>query len=285
MSGVGVGDPATAPFERLSGGPRDSDERVGKQLLARLVSARAHVTARFGTTTTPKAASSGGGGGSSGGALARALLDESDDAEEAMTTTTPAPPPPPSPPARLKLALHERLQQLKDAIGEGTNKAERATATTTPPFDLALAARSRGRELLPERVAALLTSGDGTTPLAFVCPLTHEVMADPVVAPDGYTYERAAIEGHCERWASASSASASSSSLPKQQQPRRQTKRGAPPTSPMTGEPLPRAVALVPNRVLASMILEWGEREGRRRFAAAEAAPAPQGGSGDAAAP
>ena len=28
----------------------------------------------------------------------------------------------------------------------------------------------------------------------FLCPITHEVMADPVIAPDGITYDRAAIE-------------------------------------------------------------------------------------------
>jgi hypothetical protein len=273
----GGGDPAATPFERLSGGPRDSDDQRGrgggKQLFARLVSAPAHVAGRWGPTT------------SSGGALARALLDETDDnAEEAATATPPAPPPPPpppSPPARLKILIHERLQQLKDAIGEGTSKAERAATTTTPttPVDLASAARSRGRELLPERIAALLTSSDGTTPLAFVCPLTHEVMADPVVAPDGYTYERAAIEGHCAR-AAAVAVSSAAASLPKRPRPKR-----GPPTSPMTGEPLPRAVALVPNRVLASIILEWGEREGRRgRAGAAVAEAAAQGGS-DAAAP
>lgn len=30
----------------------------------------------------------------------------------------------------------------------------------------------------------------------FVCPITHETMCDPVVAQDGHTYERTAIE----RW-------------------------------------------------------------------------------------
>ena len=28
----------------------------------------------------------------------------------------------------------------------------------------------------------------------YLCPITHEVMMDPVIDPDGYTYERAAIE-------------------------------------------------------------------------------------------
>ena len=32
------------------------------------------------------------------------------------------------------------------------------------------------------------------TPDEFTCPITYEVMADPVVASDGHSYERAAIE-------------------------------------------------------------------------------------------
>ena len=34
----------------------------------------------------------------------------------------------------------------------------------------------------------------GNVPQSFVCPLTHETMLDPVVDPEGNTYERAAIE-------------------------------------------------------------------------------------------
>ena len=29
-----------------------------------------------------------------------------------------------------------------------------------------------------------------------MCPITHELMVDPVTAKDGYNYERAAIEEH-----------------------------------------------------------------------------------------
>ena len=31
-------------------------------------------------------------------------------------------------------------------------------------------------------------------PSSFLCPITHELMNDPVCASDGYTYERKAIE-------------------------------------------------------------------------------------------
>ena len=36
--------------------------------------------------------------------------------------------------------------------------------------------------------------GDLQVPAEFVCPITHEKMVDPVVASDGHSYERAAIE-------------------------------------------------------------------------------------------
>ena len=33
-----------------------------------------------------------------------------------------------------------------------------------------------------------------TPPASFICPITQDVMSDPVIGPDGITYERAAIE-------------------------------------------------------------------------------------------
>eukprot|EP00045_Choanoeca_perplexa_P005436 m.46121 g.46121 ORF g.46121 m.46121 type:complete len:605 (+) comp13118_c0_seq2:30-1844(+) len=38
--------------------------------------------------------------------------------------------------------------------------------------------------------------GSGLTMDSFLCPITSQVMLDPVIAQDGYTYERAAIEWH-----------------------------------------------------------------------------------------
>ena len=32
-------------------------------------------------------------------------------------------------------------------------------------------------------------------PKEFCCPISHELMKDPVVAGDGHTYERSCIEG------------------------------------------------------------------------------------------
>ena len=64
-------------------------------------------------------------------------------------------------------------------------------------------------------------------PKAFLCPITQDIMQDPVVATDGHTYERDAIE----RW------------LRKKQ------------TSPVTNLPLESA-ALLPNHAMKSLILE-----------------------------
>jgi len=51
---------------------------------------------------------------------------------------------------------------------------------------------------LPSAPARLLADGCDRTslPSELFCPITHEVMTDPVVAADGHTYERAAIQ----RW-------------------------------------------------------------------------------------
>jgi len=68
------------------------------------------------------------------------------------------------------------------------------------------------------------------TPAVFLCPITQEIMDDPVVAADGYCYDRVAIE----KWL---------------QQHR---------TSPMTNLPLSH-VHLTPNISLKSAIREWTE--------------------------
>lgn len=58
-------------------------------------------------------------------------------------------------------------------------------------------------------------------------------MRDPVVAPDGHTYERSAIQAWLERCAA----------------------EGRPPRSPLTNEPLEGA-GLVPNRVVRAAMQE-----------------------------
>ena len=67
-------------------------------------------------------------------------------------------------------------------------------------------------------------------PADFICPITTEVMSDPVMAADGHAYERTAME----RWLA--------------------TK----PTSPMTGEAL-EYTGLFPHHMLRRQIREWQE--------------------------
>ena len=67
-------------------------------------------------------------------------------------------------------------------------------------------------------------------PQAFVCPITYEVMEVPAVAPDGRSYERAAIEAWLRNHD----------------------------TSPATGKPLP-SKKLVPNVRARSMLRELPE--------------------------
>ena len=91
-----------------------------------------------------------------------------------------------------------------------------------------------------EPMAPVLTDSSMRSPVAasspeppdeFVCPITIELMTDPVLATDGHTYERSAIE----RWFATGKMS-----------------------SPKTGEPL-EATAVFPNHSLRSMIRDWEE--------------------------
>ena len=72
------------------------------------------------------------------------------------------------------------------------------------------------------------TPREDAPPADFICPITTEIMCDPVMAADGHAYERSAIE----RWLATKS------------------------TSPMTGEAL-QHVCLFPNHILRRQIREW----------------------------
>ena len=60
--------------------------------------------------------------------------------------------------------------------------------------------RACGQGSVPAVAAAPLTeplvqpSSSSTSDHSFTCPITHEIMEDPVVAADGFTSERSAIE-------------------------------------------------------------------------------------------
>ena len=76
----------------------------------------------------------------------------------------------------------------------------------------------------------------------FLCPITHEVMADPVIAPDGITYERAAIEVGRRAFRPAAAPHTAQEWLAMGNS-----------TSPVTRQPL-TAGELVPNYALKSLI-------------------------------
>ena len=73
-------------------------------------------------------------------------------------------------------------------------------------------------------------SNEREVPEEYICPITLEVMEDPVIAPDGYTYERTAIMQELEI-------------------------RGI---SPMTRQEM-NASQLISNRVVKDMIEKWRE--------------------------
>ena len=85
------------------------------------------------------------------------------------------------------------------------------------------------REVQPHRIAQKY-------PTAFICPITQDIFRFPVIASDGHSYERQAIE----TWLVSTKAA---------------------PTSPVTNLPLP-TTALFPNHGLRSQVLEWREKEG-----------------------
>jgi hypothetical protein len=95
-------------------------------------------------------------------------------------------------------------------------------------------ANEPSREVDPRRVLH-------NCPTAFICPITQEIFRYPVIASDGHSYERGAIE----TWLS--------TNLP--------LSTNAAPTSPVTNLPLP-TTALFPNHGLRSQVLEWREKEG-----------------------
>jgi hypothetical protein len=78
-------------------------------------------------------------------------------------------------------------------------------------------------------------STDDETPGAFLCPITYDIMSNPVVCSDGHTYERLAIE----KW------------LEKKQ------------TSPMTSEEL-TSKTLTPNFAMKSMIEMYKQKKKRK---------------------
>ena len=88
----------------------------------------------------------------------------------------------------------------------------------------------------------------GNPPNEFCCPITLEVMSDPVVASDGNTYEKAAIQDHFRYSGNH----------------RRNTA-----TSPLTNKTI--SMNLIPNYCLRSMIHRWRVEDSKPRVSSVKA--------------
>ncbi|XP_075261672.1 WD repeat, SAM and U-box domain-containing protein 1-like [Convolutriloba macropyga] len=106
--------------------------------------------------------------------------------------------------------------------------------------DLIDLADSNAKNMLVSSVNGVLTSGGsidaGDFPDEMYCPISHEVMQDPVVAADGYSYERISLQ----KWFVSSH------------------------TSPITNLPLP-SLQLIPNRTLKSLIKSHLEKQQQQK--------------------
>ena len=131
---------------------------------------------------------------------ARALLDYMQDTSRMSDETNG---PATSPPSMSECPLDETQRRRMEAwIDENEKRRNEFVA----------AAETRERELVREmeenrrgcdeyvgqvrmqmRKARAIVGADGVPP-ELVCPITHELMVDPVISVDGQTYERAAIE-------------------------------------------------------------------------------------------
>eukprot|EP01105_Mastigella_eilhardi_P019224 TRINITY_DN4513_c0_g1_i1.p1 TRINITY_DN4513_c0_g1~~TRINITY_DN4513_c0_g1_i1.p1 ORF type:complete len:295 (-),score=68.25 TRINITY_DN4513_c0_g1_i1:41-925(-) len=88
------------------------------------------------------------------------------------------------------LAAHEKAAE---ALSQEYDELERRMNAADSPQEGQLQPQPQPR-FLPQRCLATLPDV-----FHFICPLTHRIMHDPVVAADGHTYERAAIEAHFAR--------------------------------------------------------------------------------------
>lgn len=83
-------------------------------------------------------------------------------------------------------------------------KDARALALSEPVLESAIQRYATVRDLAEREMAKQarresLGLGSLTTPNEFLCPVTQDVMVDPVVASDGHSYERVAIQAILDR--------------------------------------------------------------------------------------
>jgi len=143
---------------------------------------------------------------------------------------TPAPPSDPKPDAaKPSREPHTKVTTPKD----GKNIHFRTAKPSPAPTDSVRSLRLKGRELAKElqNKAREMDELDAVLENSFRCPISMEIMSDPVYAADGHTYEKVEME----RWL--------------------QTKT----TSPLTNEVLANK-GLLPNYNLRSQIKEYQTR-------------------------
>ena len=118
--------------------------------------------------------------------------------------------------------------KVRHVEAEEAEVAEAPASAPAAAMEAALAAVAPMAET--EVAAASAPAPAPEPPDEYLCPISHELMEDPVFATDGHTYERREIE----RWF--------------------QKKL----TSPKTSAPLETS-AIFPNHVLRRLIIEWCE--------------------------
>ncbi|KAE8729477.1 U-box domain-containing protein 13 [Hibiscus syriacus] len=138
------------------------------------------------------------------------------------------------------LALHEMVSASGGDSGETfekmsnlLNKIKDFVQTENPNLD----AFAREKNLPPSSSGQVTTDGDHKTPVIpddFRCPISLELMKDPVIVSTGQTYERSCIEKWLEQGHG---------------------------TCPKTQQTL-SSCALTPNYVLRSLIAQWCEANG-----------------------
>ncbi|XP_073726910.1 WD repeat, SAM and U-box domain-containing protein 1 [Misgurnus anguillicaudatus] len=125
----------------------------------------------------------------------------------------------------------EGLEAVIDAFKSNNIDGEELLSLTKETLSSELHIESLGlRSKVMKKIEELKMSPVcNGTPDEYLCPITREVMKDPVIAADGYSYEREAIES----WINMKSR-----------------------TSPMTNLPL-QTTLLTPNRTLKMAIFRW----------------------------
>lgn len=138
--------------------------------------------------------------------------------------------------ATVRALLMER--DAGDSISAFDDVFEHAAERSRPSFTLSIPTQSSAENIdndgelkASPRPLPILRAGS-VCPKHFLCPITHEVLQEPVVASDGFTYEKQAIT----KW------------LAKAEMHK----------SPMTGDSLSSA-QLVPNHLVRAMIVDYFE--------------------------